>query len=226
MRKKMNYQKTDYAQNGELLCFGLSEHSLTENMPRLSAIAQKDAELISGMFKDNEDILTRPAYKSNWNDGVDINRAKLRFLLGALVIRELPIRSFAARSVIVYFYFCYFLNRGLGRGITETKPAIHFLAPYVHKALMNRPDFFDLACTRILPRIPITVDPHKEWRLRQQPVYHQYHRTTYRYRLRKPRYVPWDGTMHQPIMPFLVDDKTDVINGTFRRNPNTNPEFK
>ena len=49
MRKKINYQKTDYAQNGELLCFGLSEHTLTENMPRLSEKAKKDVDVLKGL---------------------------------------------------------------------------------------------------------------------------------------------------------------------------------
>ena len=128
--------------------------------------------------------------------------------------------------MILYFYGCYFLGRGLSKGLRDIKPAVHYLTPQAAKALVNHPDFFDFALTRTLPKLPISADVHKEWRMKQAPVYHQYHRTTYRYRFRKPRYVPWDGTMHQPIMPFLIDDGTDVINGTFKRNVNGNPEFK
>lgn len=222
----MNYQKTEYAQNGEKLCFGLSEHSLTENLPQWSEKAQKDINLLKGWFQNNEDILSRPAYKSDFSMGTDLLRAQLRFGLGALLIRELPIKSFSVRCIIIYIYGCYFLGRGLSKGLRDAKPAVHYLQPYAAKALINHPDFFDFALTRVLPKLPIQSNVHKQWRLKQTPVYHQYHRTTYRYRFRKPRYVPWDGTMHQPVMPFLVDDGTDVINGTFRRNANTNPEFK
>ena len=30
--------------------------------------------------------------------------------------------------------------------------------------------------------------------------------------MRKPRYVSWDGSMSQPVMPYLMDQGTDVIN--------------
>lgn len=59
--------------------------------------------------------------------------------------------------------------------------------------------------------------------MRQTPVFHQYHRCVYRYRFRKPRYIQWDGTQSQPVMPYLNDTGTEVINGTFKRNPNSVP---
>ena len=66
MRKKQNYQRTDYAQNGELLCFGLSEHSLTEHLPRLSEKAKKDLDLIQSWRKNsNDEALARPAFRSD-----------------------------------------------------------------------------------------------------------------------------------------------------------------
>ena len=118
------------------------------------------------------------------------------------------------------------MGRGLSKGMRETKPGVYYLKDYAIKALLNRPDLFNFALGKRMPKMPITVDCHKEWRMRQAPVYHQYHRTTYRYKNRQPRYIPWDGTMHQPIMPFLVDDGTGVINGTLRRNANTSPNLK
>ena len=44
--------------------------------------------------------------------------------------------------------------------------------------------------------------------------------------MRKPRYIPWDGSQNQPVMPYMVDIGTDVINGTFKRNVNTVPQLK
>lgn len=225
MRKKMNYQKTDYAQNGELLCFGLSEHSLTEHLPKFSEKALKDIKVIKGRLS-KEDLLPRPAFNSAWSQNIDLWRAQLRLGLGALIIRELPIRSFVSRCVIMYAYVVYFLGRGLSKGLRDVKPSQHYLQPYAIKNLVNRPDLFKMALTRVVPKVPFAGNAHNEWKLKQTPVYHQYHRTTYRYRMRKPRYVGWDGTMHQPVMPFFIDDSTGVINGTFRRNPNTNPNLK
>ena len=98
MRKKQNYQKTDYAQNGELLCFGLSEHSLTEHLPKFSELARKDLDLIkSWYYKSGEDLFQRPAYKSNWSMNGDLWRAQLRFTLGLLILRELPFKSYVSR---------------------------------------------------------------------------------------------------------------------------------
>ena len=97
MRKKQNYQKTEYSQNGELLCFGLSEHQLTEHVPSLSEKAKKDLELVQSWYAKKDELLARPAYKSNFNMTNDAMRAKLRVILGLLFIRELPIKSFTAR---------------------------------------------------------------------------------------------------------------------------------
>lgn len=97
MRKKQNYQKTDYAQNGELMCFGLSEHSLTEYRPTLSEKARKDLELLASWIYKNDNLVVRPAYKSDFNANHDLARIQLRVLLGLLFIRELPIKSFSAR---------------------------------------------------------------------------------------------------------------------------------
>ena len=33
MRRKLNPQKPEYVQNNELICFGVSEHTLEENIP-------------------------------------------------------------------------------------------------------------------------------------------------------------------------------------------------
>ena len=126
----------------------------------------------------------------------------------------------------MYFYGTYSLGRGLGKRLRDVQPGVYYMKPYIMKALLNRPDLQRFAMTKKLPKVPVVHDPHKDWRARQTPIYHQYHRCTYRYRMRAPRYIPWDGTMHQPVMPFLIDDGTDVINGTFRRNANTSPNLK
>ena len=99
MRKKQNYQKTDYAQNGELMCFGLSEHSLTENLPKWSERAKKDFRILRSFYntKDEDVMMARPSYKSDWSQSNDLWRAQFRFTLGLLVLRELPVKSFVSR---------------------------------------------------------------------------------------------------------------------------------
>jgi hypothetical protein len=46
MRKKLNYQMTDYVLNNELICFGLSEHQIEEEMPKYSEKAAKHISLV------------------------------------------------------------------------------------------------------------------------------------------------------------------------------------
>jgi len=229
MRKKINYQRTEYAENHELICFGLSEHTMEEYLgTKWSDKAEADIKVMSSWFShENADKhLVRPAYDSKYNFVSYDTRAQARLILGLLFIRELPIKNFYARSTVMYFYCSWFLLRALGKGFSNGRPIVFYQKPIVSRALLNYPDFFWWNLTRVLPKMPMSPSVHKEWRMRQTPVFHQYHRCVYRYRNRKPRYVPWDGTQNQPVMPFLVDVGTDVINGTWKRNANTNPGLK
>jgi hypothetical protein len=165
------------------------------------------------------DVITRPAYKSDFNWTNYTTRAQLRCALGLMIIRELPVKNFYVRCWLAYAYIIFFVFKGLGRGLKYARP-IHA------KALINYPDLFYWNLTRVLPKNPPLPDAHREWRTRQTPVFHQYHKNAYRYRMRKPRYVPWDGSMNQPVMPYMIDIGTDVINGTFKRNCNSTPQLK
>lgn len=175
--------------------------------------------------KNFDKMAPRPAYKSDFNFTNYATRSQARVLLGLLAIRELPIKSFYVRAWLSYFWCIYFVARGLGRGWTGTRPLVLYAHPFNMKPLINMPDLFYWNLTRILPRYPIVTDTNKEWRMRQTPVFHQYHRCVYRYRFRKPRYIQWDGTQSQPVMPYLNDTGTEVINGTFKRNPNSVPQL-
>jgi hypothetical protein len=146
--------------------------------------------------------------------------------LGLLFIRELPIKNFYVRCWLAYAWLVYFVLRGLGRGLRTSRPIVLYNHALHAKSLINYPDLFYWNLTKILPRNPPVPDTHREWRTRQTPVYHQYHRTTYRYRHRKPRYIAWDGSQNQPVMPYMVDMGSEVINGTFKRNNNTTPQLK
>ena len=170
--------------------------------------------------------LTRPVYRSDENFTNYTTRAQIRTLIGLLAIRELPIRSFYVRVGLAWTWITFFLVRGLGRGLGSRRPIIMYNTPMHAKTLINYPDLFWWNLTRVLPKNPPVPDAHREWRTRQNPVYHQYHKNVYRYRYRKPRYIQWDGSMNQPVMPYMQDGGTDVINGTFRRNCNTVPQLK
>mgnify|MGYP006889531406 CR=1 FL=1 len=224
----VNYQVTDYVENNDLICFGLSSHEVEEWMPKWTPKALREIEIVKSWFKreDVEDMFIRPASKSDWNWTSYATRAQVRIVLGLAAIRELPIKNFYTRCWVTYAYMHFFVFNGIGRGFQVQRPLYVYNNHFHTRAMANYPDFFWWNVTRVLPRNPPVPDAHREWRVRQTPVYHQYHKTVYRYRLRKPRYIPWDGSMNQPVMPFLHDDGTDVINGTFRRNCNSTPTRK
>ena len=142
------------------------------------------------------EVITRPAHKSDFNWTNYATRAQLRVVLGYLVIRELPIKNFYIRAWLTYAYMVFFIAKGIGRGLRSKTPIVMYNHPNNAKALINIPDLYYWNLTRILPKNPPVKDAHTEWRMRQTPVFHQYHKNVYRYRWRKPRYIPWDGTQN------------------------------
>ena len=126
MRRKLNFQSTEYSMNNELICFGLSEHIIEEEMPMLTEKAAKDITILRSWFKRDrpEDTITRPAYRSDWNWTSYTSRAQLRVLLGVLVIRELPVKNFYVRCWLTYIYIVFFVIRGLGRGLKRNRPIV------------------------------------------------------------------------------------------------------
>lgn len=65
----VNYQVTDYVENNELICFGLSAHEVKEWIPEWTPKAQKELDILSSWFpkKKADEIITRPAEQSDWN---------------------------------------------------------------------------------------------------------------------------------------------------------------
>lgn len=129
MRKKINWQRTEYAENGELVCFGLSEHTMEEYFgAKWSDKAMKDISVLKSWMNPNEPNkhLVRPSYDSTFNPISYDNRSQLRMLLGMAVIRELPIKNFYARSILLYFYGSWFVLRCLGKGWRTSRPIVFY----------------------------------------------------------------------------------------------------
>lgn len=223
----MNPQTPEYVANNELICFGMSQHDLEEVMPTFTPKALHDFAILRSWFPRRKmEEVTRPVYRSDFNFTNYTTRAQVRVVLGLLVIRELPVKNFYVRCWLAYFYIMYFVVRGLGRGLTFNRPILLYNHAMHAKTLANYPDLFYWTVSRVLPKNPPVPNAHREWRTRQQPVYHLAHKNVYRYRFRKPRYVQWDGSMNQPTIPYLHDHGTEVNNGTFKRNCNSVPQLK
>ena len=65
----VNYQVTDYVQDNDLVCFGISSHEVEELLPSWTPKAQHDIDILASWFPKSkyEDIFVRPALKSDWN---------------------------------------------------------------------------------------------------------------------------------------------------------------
>lgn len=213
--------------NGELMCFGISEHILREYYPFWSDKAKKEMGLVYNLMKSYniDQMLPRPSHNSTFNEMNHGTRSKLRYLLAIAFVRELPIKNFYARSFVVYFTLMWGVFSLFGKGHLEQKPKFLFNHSYFMKPLLNYPDLMWWTQARAVPSLYIRENTHMNWRTWQTPIFHQYHRTVYRYRYRRPRYLPWDGTMSQPAMPFVHDAGTGVINGTWKFHGNTSPRL-
>jgi hypothetical protein len=68
-RNMVNYQVTDYVQDNDLVCFGISSHEVEEWLPSWTPKAQHDIDILASWFPKSkyEEILVRPALKSDWN---------------------------------------------------------------------------------------------------------------------------------------------------------------
>ena len=165
MRRKLNPQTSGYVQNNDLICFGLSEHTLEERQPIWTPQAKKDLAILASWFpKRNMDEVVRPAYRSEYNFNAHVTRQNLAVLLAGLFMRELPIKSFYTRTAIAYCWISWFILRGIGRGLNSGYPVMLYNNDYHLKPLLNHPDLFWWFLTRPLQKNPPVPDNHLEWR--------------------------------------------------------------
>jgi hypothetical protein len=124
----VNYQVTDYVENNDLICFGLSSHEVEEWLPEWTPKAQRDLEILASWFPKDiaNDLIVRPVSKSDWNWTSYATRGQLRCMLGLAVIRELPIKNFYIRCWLSYAWLVFFVSKGLGRGLRYQRPIVFY----------------------------------------------------------------------------------------------------
>ena len=149
-----------------MICFGLSEHTLEEELPKFSEKARDEIETLRSWFDESkiDEHIIRPYTTSNWNPNVEENRSQARQILGLLLIRELPIKNFYVRSTIMYFYVTWFIMRMLGKGWLNSRPVLFYNYNQSFKSLMNYPEVFWWNMVRVLPKIPNVPDASTDWK--------------------------------------------------------------
>ena len=63
MRRMLHYQKLDYVEGGDLICFGISEHETKEAVLEWSDRAKADIDVMRSHLPKTTDMLMRPVIR-------------------------------------------------------------------------------------------------------------------------------------------------------------------
>jgi len=146
---------------------------MIEKIPTLSNIAkaaiQKQKDKLTKLGISCEEMI-RPVRKSTFNELRDYPRTVLRCGLLYMIIRELPIKNFFARSMLGLMYYIYVICRFNGRLLLneESYYANHFQT----RNLYNYPMLKLLVCGRLPSKDPPVMQQDIEWRLFNNPCYY------------------------------------------------------
>ncbi len=134
-----------------------------------------------------------------------------------LILRELPLRHFYARSmiisVVVYYLVIHnwkihdeFINPG------ETK-ATYYISKWDEQYFANYPMVKQLIFSRKTNKNDTPGIPEDEaWYTQHYSPFYMHHFKSLRYIMRSRRVVQWDGTFNQPIFPYLKNnDRSGLV---------------
>jgi hypothetical protein len=126
-----------------------------------------------------------------------------------MVLRELPIKNFYARSFVVFT--CLWYSNYHWWWLTGKQ------AFYAHerdlRELENYPRLKEMVTKRISHKeVSPTMQESDYWWTMQSPIFYHHHLKHYRYMMRTKREVPWDGTYNMPTLPFhYLNDRTGFV---------------
>jgi hypothetical protein len=225
MRKKVYYQNAhgekldkDFVLNGYKTTFGIFSKEFQERRYKMSDKLKEQVLYVESVVKDpkNFDKFFSRYHSQTDYHNPEYNRRFFQILFAALVIRELPLKHFYARAFVVGFFTTYMVFKTWKYNNNQALPS------YYHNwresnDFANYPMLYSLVMTRINNKIRSpSVLESDHWYQNQMPVFYQHHFKHYRYVFRNRRVVPWDGTMNQPVFPFMCCNNRSgfVSNGT------------
>ena len=151
-----------------------------------------------------------------------------------LVLRELPLKNFYARSFINAYFFIYlvYYNWKTFSGLIpmNNEDKIHFYSnKFDEDTFANYPLLKRYVCSK---RVIKTDSPglveHFLWNEQQYEPFYMHHMKHYRYIFRNRRVVQWDGTYNQPIYPYLSNnDRASYVHNGVNEifMPSINPSW-
>lgn len=138
-----------------------------------------------------------------------------KFALYCLIIRELPLKNFYARSFVVGFTFFYLVihNWKIFPHLLTENPAFYYKSKYDEQILDNYPLIRQfLEQKRISNKNNPGLPEDEVWNKSQYKTFYHHHFKNYRYIFRTRRVVPWDGTFNQPVIPYLDNnDRSGLV---------------
>jgi hypothetical protein len=139
-----------------------------------------------------------------------------KIFLTYMVLRELPLKNFYARSFVIGTCLYYFNYHWWWLG----SKVLYYTNERDKRELENYPRLKEMVTKRIASReiSPVMLESDYWWTA-QNPVFYHHHFKHYRYNHRTKREVPWDGTYNQPVLPFtFLNDRTGFVHNGLLEN--------
>ncbi len=210
----------DFIIDGAKATFGIFSKDFQERVFKNSALLEKQIDYIKNVKNSKEfNDLTSQRYHGWTTYDESYQQFKNSFKLVALwlIMRELPLRHFYARSFLTFVAFYYFAgwnwkNNPLVTLMEEDKP-LYYPSRFDEDRFKNYPMLHDyiFGTLQTKKNNPGMME-FENWNMNQYEPFYMHHIKHYRYILRNRRVIPWDGTFNQPVFPYLSNnDRTGLV---------------
>lgn len=227
MRKKIYYQNSfgaqgekDFIIDGTKASFGIFTKEFKERVFKNSDLLNKQLKYLEDLsHSEKVASLKNARYHSSTDYDYTYQGVKSFGKVAAmwLILRELPLKNFYARSAVTFFFFWYLAHQNWKNfpgisNLPEERPLF-----YPNKQdldlFSNYPLLEDLVTGK---RVTKVLNPGfmeaEIWNINQFQPYYLHHFKHYRYVFRNRRVVPWDGTFNQPIYPYFgLNSRTELV---------------
>lgn len=133
--------------------------------------------------------------------------------VGYLILREIPIRNFYARSLMWFGVFGLIWENYRFRILSfDMKSRYPLVTPEHWYNQYKIFDFYQSANFQLKNNSNLGISPYDQWKL-NQPGYFNHNITcfsTFFKKIKKEREITWDGTMNQPVLPMFDKDHPDA----------------
>ncbi len=204
---------------GTKATFGIFSKDFKERVHKNSDLLNKQLEHVKNI-KNSEEYKSLINRRYHGYSDYDQSLQQLYSLgkLGALylILRELPLRHFYARSFVIGFVIFYYAGWNWKNvpfiPLTEEDKPLYYFSKWDHDRFANYPLLKDYISSKlhIYTSNPGLLESER-WNSNQFEPFYLHHFKHYRYILRNARVVPWDGTFNQPVFPYVSNNNRTAV---------------